>query len=339
MILRPVIASYSGGQAIREFLNDARALEMIARVAASPVDAASLDRELLCDLVAMHVLACEGGRVRLDTAVFLEADIHAFEAPVAAFSAALVAQIAGIITEMRAEPPEAVNFLAGVIGIGQSLGRMLNEERLVVDWKNYTGKYAAAKVDFDEVCDAFLATGADLQTKTILKGARYTAVFIGPGGTSYLLRGEGQAEAEYRRRLNLFLTDAYAMLITGERDDPALQRCAEQAGLFRDGRLCAAVITARMVDRYLPLIVQLGQITHGYFLAQLGEIWALLASTTPGRQGAPAENLMLGFWRYLRKGIARRLYASGLFTDDAPERGLITVFYENESEALRRLLG
>ena len=30
-------------------------------------------------------------------------------------------------------------------------------------------------------CDAYLATGADLQTKTVLRGERYTAVFIGPG--------------------------------------------------------------------------------------------------------------------------------------------------------------
>jgi hypothetical protein len=48
----------------------------------------------------------------------------------------------------------------------------------------------------------------------------------------------------------------------------------------------------------------------------------------------PAENMMLNLWRYIRKAIAREMYATGFFMDCVPERGVITIFYENQLEEL-----
>ena len=37
------------------------------------------------------------------------------------------------------------------------------------------------------------------------------------------------------RQLNLYLTDAYAQLLSGQIDHPALRSAAAQAGLIREG--------------------------------------------------------------------------------------------------------
>lgn len=40
------------------------------------------------------------------------------------------------------------------------------------------------------------------------------------------------------------------------------------------------------------------------------------------------------FGRYCRKALAHELYAAGFFTDQVPQTGVITVFYENTIAAL-----
>ena len=65
----------------------------------------------------------------------------------------------------------------------------------------------------------------------------------------------------------------------------------------------------------------------------------LLMSTTSGRQGVPAENMMLHLWRYLRRAIAQEMYASGFFSDRIPKDGRITIFYKNGVPVIEKLLG
>jgi hypothetical protein len=48
--------------------------------------------------------------------------------------------------------------------------------------------------------------------------------------------------------------------------------------------------------------------------------------------------MTLNLWRYIRKVAAKKLYANGFFTDTIPEKGTLTVFYENNVEWIRRLL-
>ena len=298
MVLRPVIASYSGRsyEAIKNSL-DARALDLVARIAQTPLDPTQIDNEPLNDLIEMHVLAIRDGLIKLDTAVFLEEDIRIINVAVSVFSSELALLVADVAFPMQKEPPEITNLIVGIVGIGQTLAHVLRDKGLVADWKNYGGKYAQSKVDFDEVCAAYTATGADLQNKTVLRGTRYTAVFIGPGGTSYPMTPSltTTAQGEYVQELNVFLTDAYAMLVSGELDNIALRSCAERVGLYRDGVPMTSVLTDHVMDRYLPVIDRLRDITFLYISSKLGEIESLLQSTRCGRQGVPPANMMLNF--------------------------------------------
>jgi len=94
MELKPVIASYSGTffRAIQQVL-DARGLGTVAQVALAPVERENLDAGICDELVEMHVLKPEGNLVRLDTAVFLEADIVRINHAVLAWGKALAQQV------------------------------------------------------------------------------------------------------------------------------------------------------------------------------------------------------------------------------------------------------
>jgi hypothetical protein len=61
------------------------------------------------------------------------------------------------------------------------LGMTLKKKNIGVDWKSYSGKHAQSKVDFGELCDVCDTIGPDYLNKTVLRGERYTAVFIVPG--------------------------------------------------------------------------------------------------------------------------------------------------------------
>ena len=52
----------------------------------------------------------------------------------------------------------------------------------------------------------------------------------------------------------------------------------------------------------------------------------------------PPANMMLNLWRYIRKVTAKELYANGFFTDAIPQEDILTVFYENDVELVKRLL-
>jgi hypothetical protein len=337
--IRPVIASYTGEsyRAIRARLDD-DALRLIARVAESPVPAAELDRGILAELAAMHVLAERDGIVRLDTSVFLREDIERINAAVAGYGRELATLIADDVAAMRDEPPSVTTFIVGVIGTQQSLGEMMRERGLTVDWGRFEGRYARSKVDFHEVCDAQDALEPDLLNKNVLRGTRYTAALIGPGGGGYPVWG-GADMADYYGAVNAFLTDAYAMLLTGELENAALRLAAERAGLIRDGRPEAPVIDREAMDRYEPTIRAVGHITASYYAGKLEAMRDLLASTTAGRQGVPPENMMLNLWRYVRRAVARALYDEGILRDRLPETGLTMVFYANDVAILDRMFG
>lgn len=216
----------------------------------------------------------------------------------------------------------------------------MRESGLAVDWAGYGGKYARSKVDFYAVCDAQEALGPDLLNKNVFHGERYSAVFIGPGGPSYLLRPDAAGDCPgYVAALNAHLTDAYAALLAGALDDAALRSAAERVGLWRDGDPAAPVITAEAMARYAPTVDAVSATTASFFADKIDTMRALLTSTTGGRQGVPPKHMMLNLWRYVRRSIARGLYAEGILTDRLPDTGLTTVFYANDVALLARLLG
>jgi hypothetical protein len=239
-------------------------------------------------------------------------------------------------------PPEVTVFLGGIVGLVQGLGINLKKKNIGVDWKNYPGKYAQSKVDFDELCDVYDDVGADYLNKTVLQGERYTAVFIGAEGTSFHslthpMNGS-EASRHYARHLNSYLVDAYAMLVKGEIQNQALRSSAHVANLFRQGRPRTSVITRETLQEYGDAVDTIMNITSSYYEGKLHILDELLRSTNPGRQGVPPANMMLNLWRYIRKVTAKELYANGFFTDAIPQEDILTVFYENDVELVKRLL-
>ncbi len=344
MQLKPVIASYSGQSftRIREYL-DTRALEVVAAVARAPRSSTELPEEVLAELVEMHVLKESEGGVTLDTSVFLREDIEQILEQVTPLAEELARRVAEHGGTLRTAPPEITLFLGGVVGLVQGLGLALRQENVGADWKNYTGRYAQSKVDFDELCEPYEALGPDYLNKTILPGEAHTAVFIGfeEGGFWSLLRAVGDS-AESRRyvgSVNRYLVDAYARLVKGELESEALRPAAEAANLLRGGQLQSAVITREVVRAHAAALEGIIEGASAYYIGELETLDTLLRATTPGRQGVPPANMMLNLWRYVRKLTARALYANGFFTDTLPEIGLLTVFYENDVEVVQRLFG
>lgn len=343
MKLKPVIASYSGDAfaSIQQYL-DQDVLDIIASIARSPSRSKEVAIEVLAELVEMHVMEKRGGRVALNTSVFFREDIECIMDTVAPLARGLAQRILQSRTVFRDAPPEITVFLGGIIGLVQGLGMTLKQRNIGVDWKNYAGKYAGSKVDFDELCDVYDAIGSDFLSKTVLQGERYTAVFIGPGENSFPSLTDPINVSEtgkcYARYLNRYLVDAYAMLVCGEIQNESLRSCAQVADLIRQGEPRTSVITRKTVQEYRDAIETIIDIAWSYYEGKLGALDALLRSTTCGQQGVPPANMMLNLWRYIRKVTAKELYANGFFTDTIPQEGTLTVFYENHVELIGRLL-
>ena len=343
MRLKPVIASYSGDafSSIRQYL-DQSVLQVVASIAQSPKKSGEIAEDVLAELVEMHVLKEQDGLVVLDTSVFLRDDIKRILNTVTPLARGLAQQVLESGVVFKDAPPEVTVFLGGIVGLVQGLGMNLKKKNIGVDWRNYPGKYAQSKVDFDELCDVYDDLGADYLNKTVLQGERYTAVFIGPGETTFHslthpMNGS-EASRHYAWHLNCYLVDAYAMLVNGEIQNESLRSSAEAANLFRQGRPRTSVITNETVQEYGAAVKTIIDIASSYYEGELGTLDELLRSTTPGRQGVPPANMMLNLWRYIRKVTAKELYANGFFTDTIPEEGILTVFYENDIELVGRLL-
>jgi hypothetical protein len=341
--LRPVVASYAGGSAARQYLTD-EVLQVVARVAQAPRPVATIPEDVLAELQAMHVVATHDGQVRLDTAVFFREDMER----IVEVASPLAEELAGLILAnadaLREAPPAVTLFLGGLIGLVQGMGRALGEaDAAIWAWRGYTGKYARTKVDFDEVCDLNDAIGPDVLNKTVLQGERHTAVFMGPGGANFERLIWASATEEHSRaylqHLNRYLVDAYAMLISGELRHPDLLAAADAAGIFRNGQPRPAVVTAQDMPRYEPAIRAITEVSSAFYRAKRPVLDALLRDTASGRQGVSPANMSMHLWRYLRRLTARMLYANGFFRDGVPQEGCLTVFYKNDIAMLRELLG
>ena len=181
-----------------------------------------------------------------------------------------------------------------------------------------------------------------LQNKSVLRGEKYTAIFIGPGGRTYPSMVSPVDPTDemrvHRRYLLRHLTDAYAMLVGGLMKNDALARMAEQVGLLCHGEPRSALVDEETFQLYLPVVRRISDLSYRFYFSRLEQIYECLRSTTSGRQGVDPENMMMHFWRYCRRALARELYGSGFFTDQVPVTGIITVFYDHEISELGELL-
>lgn len=343
MKLRPIIASYSGETSdnISEYLKD-DVLEIIARVARVPVSVDKISNDVLAELIEMHVLKKQGGMAKLDTAVFLKNDIKRIIETMTPLAGELGRRVFESGKGFSKAPPEITHFLGGTIALVQGIGKSFAKVHVEVNWKNFRGKYAKSKIDFDEECDDYNTLGPDYLNKSVIQGERHTAVFIGPIGSAFktftFTINTSENGRSYRNNINKFLVDAYAMLVKGEIRSEPLMISAEIANLCKSGRWRTVVITNRTIEEYRAVINTIREVASTCYIEQLPVMEKLLYATNAGRQGVPPEKMMLNFSRYLRKLTAKELYKNGFFKDDIPKAGTMTVFYENNVGFLRQIL-
>jgi hypothetical protein len=296
MIIEPVVASYSRETYSRiiSFLNDT-VLNIIADIATSPRRVADVSEDILAELVTMHVLRKESNSVLLDTAVFLETDIKKIVKELSPLAQELSKQITVVGSKFLDASPKITLFLGGIIGFVQGMGTI----QPGVDWKNYAGKYAKSKVDFDEVCNAREKVGPDYLNKSVLQGERITAVSIGP---RYVESGI-----------------------------PILE-------LNRTDLSGHTIITNEIFMQYEDAVLAITEVASSYYKNKLEDFQQLLKSTIPGQQSVSPANMILNLSRYFRKLTTRELYNSGFFTDSVLEEGSTTVLFENSVKGISHLL-
>ncbi len=340
MSLKPTIASYSGTtyRLMRDTLTG-DLLDLIEQIVVTPAAMTHMNQAVLAELVAMHVLATTDHGLRLNTAVFMEEDIVNVWALASHLGAGLGKELLAVGEGLNGCSPEIKNLLGGIIGVSQGLSQVFRDQHLAVDWKSYTGRYAQAKVDFDQICDTYHSLNPDWQNKSVLRGNRYTAVFIGSGGSSYQsIVSEISSSPTFRNHLLRLLTDAFGTLLTGHDVDDALMQTAQEIGFVRNGRPTPILVTKEIYHELAPVIQRISAISCQFYLDHLPLVMKRLRQTSCGSRGVPPENMMMHFWRYCRRALAKELYAAGFLTDDVPSTGSITVFYDNEIEELRRQL-
>jgi len=164
------------------------ALNMVARVAETPVRSADIDPILRDELIEMHVFREQDGLVLLDTSVFFEKDIQWANDFAITFGEALADRVIPAATLLLDTPPAIRNFLVGIAAIGQILHHAMQENGLAANWPQWGGRYARSKVDFEEVCESAHRLGPDFHRKGVERGLYYTAVLLGSGGTGYDLK-------------------------------------------------------------------------------------------------------------------------------------------------------
>ena len=338
MRLTPVVASYIGLQkSIEALLSEDHNL-MIGQLLHGKAVRADLNQGVLSDLLDMHVVAMEGDRVRLDTAVFLEDDIIQINGLASLLARGLAIKVLDVGSELAGASPQIRNFLGAIVGIGQGTHMFLKESSMAVDWKKYTGRFASTKVDFDEVCSAQDTLGIDVQRKSVHRGELYTAVTIGLEGTTYLSYlaqvGTSQDTRAYRFELMKYMTDSYGLLLAGRIESASLRQSAEIVGLFANGEPQPILVDSDTYKKHAPVVKELTRITCQHYAGLTGCVIEALGNTRAGKQGVPVENMMMHFWRYCRRALAKELYCAGFLTDEVPEKGSIVVFYDNSIEEL-----
>jgi hypothetical protein len=330
------IASYTGKSRKRmeEVLNN-DVKEIIAKVVRSQEDTSNIDNALLEELMEMDVFKYYDGQIKPNTAIFFKEDIERMYTPIFMMGEQLAEITNTVGNELKNYSPNIRNFIGSIMGMGQGLHTALKNMNLALNWQNKTGKYEKSKVDFNEECQAYFNFGEDLQIKRVHRGNRYTSVIIGSGTEDYCSylwnakRNYANTEIHgfYDNLVN-YLTDTLPLLISREIYDESLAKAAQIAHIDIDD--ASSVISVDDAQKYEPIINKISNECTLYFLDNIGQVHELLMSTIVGQQGVPPENMMMNFWRYLRKSVAMNLYKNGFLNDKVPQNGQITIFYEND---------
>jgi hypothetical protein len=327
------IACYSGSirSKIRRVLTD-EVKSIIVTLVHNPSFVSSVDIDLLKELIDMDVFKYTDDQLMPNTAIFFEEDMQLIKKSVEEMSE----RIADITKEnasgLESCAPDVKNFI-GCIMVGQELHSVLKERGLVSAWYKKTGAYERSKEDFNQSCEVYQSFGDDLQNKSVDRGDKFTSVTIGFGDNNYLsylfnARNNTNKNVDiFYKKLAFGFIDLIPLLINGQIQNEPLKDAARIANINVDSQ--TTCITTKDAEQYKIIIDKVSNKCSDYYIANMARIQDLLSNTIVGRQGAPIENLMMNFWRYMRKMISRKLYDNGFLTDNIPQNGSATIFFEN----------
>ncbi len=329
------IASYTGASRknMEQILND-DVKEIIVKIAENSKYAEQVNSTLLSELVDMDVFYIADGIYKPNTAIFLEEDIRYLTDIIFPLSEDMSKLLQETVKSFTITSPNIKNFIYVIIAMGQGLHSSLKTLGTASEWKSKAGKYEKSRVDFNEDCPAYRAFGEDMQNKSITKGRNFTAATIGYEMNTFdayhFTKHLSDTKRAFMEHLSLGLIDIFPLLILGQIENPELKQAACKVNIDIDDRF--SVITHEQSKEYQPYINKISNVCSSYYLSKMDYIKNALLLTTSGKGGAPTKNMMMNFWRFTRKSIAKKLYDDGFLTDRIPQNGSFTVFYENSIE-------
>ncbi len=317
---------------VEQLLTD-QVKELVARVASGAVSVRSVDPRVVEQLRQARVVRIDGDVVRIDTAVFFEDDLIQIHQVAGRWGAELAKRITAIGEVLPAMTPDIKRVVVGMNGIDQGVFELLTSGGYAVDHRSTKGRYASAKIDFYEVCDAYDQFGPYLSGGYGFHGDRFAVRIIGhdQGIYGFLNAGvelSGEGQYAFRTNVNKYLTDAIGDLLQGGTAHPSLSAAAEAAGLMRSGKSLVPVVTAAEAMTHANAVKAVRDVIAEFLRAIVPEMQAFLKGTSPGRQGVSSDKLMVDLMRYVRMIVHKALYDHGFYTDQLREKGNITVFRE-----------
>ena len=307
--------------------------ELVTRIATGTVEVRAVAPYICEELRQARVIHVDDSIVRIDTAVFLEDDLIAIHEVAERWGADLARSIITLNERLPEMSSGCKRLLIGMKGIDQGTFDILISEGYAFNHRRTGGRYAGAKIDFYEVCDAYDRFGPYLSGGYGFSGERFAVQIIGhdQGIYRYLNAGislEDDEQYSFRTNANKYLTDAIGEFLLGEVAHPSLSAAVEAAGLTESGRILIPVITATEAPAYWSAVKLVRDVITAFLHSNVKEMKAFLRDTLPGKQGVPADKLIVDLMRYVRMVSHKALYDNGFYTDSLLEGGNITVYRE-----------
>jgi len=224
-------------------------------------------------------------------------------------------------------------LVIGMNGLDQGVFELLISGGYAFDHRSTKGRYAGAKVDFYEVCDAYDRFGPYLSGGYGFRGDKYVVKIIGQDHAIYDYMNAGVSLNNdklqvFQININKYLVDVLGGVLRGENSSLSLVAAAEAIGWMKSGKATVPVITKVESLVYSKVVKQVHKVIDEFLGDTSKQMNALLKDTTSGRQGVSPDKLIVDLMRYVRMATHRELYDSGFYNDTLPDGGNITIFRE-----------
>jgi AraC-like DNA-binding protein len=307
--------------------------ELVYRVAIESTSKRMLDPYICNELCQARIFRTNGDTVHIDTAVFLEDDLLQLQTAVQKLGRDLAQRIITLNVRLPEMQPGIKRLVIGMNGLDQGVFELLISGGYAFDHRSTKGRYAGAKVDFYEVCDAYDRFGPYISGGYGFRGDRYAVKIIGQDHAIYDYMNAGSAlnnnkVNDFQININKYLVDVLGGLLRGEISSPSLAAAAEAMGWMKSGKAIVPVITKEVSSVYSGVVKQIHNIIRDFMVDTSKQMNTLLKDSTSGRQGVSPDKLMVDLMRYVRMATHKELYDSGVYTDSLPDGGNITIFRE-----------